>query len=389
MKKYLVIGLIVILGIGLFVIGYFLRKSGGEPTPIEGGSQNLPSASTSTPTVLPGANSRLKSESLGFSVRGFFAASDGGVVIVQPSGHITSIKDGKNTLLSETNISEIIRADFSADGKKVLVGFGGWNKPQFSVYDLGKRSWQPLVEGVTAATWNPSDLRIAYALKKSGYTSLSVIDFSASKPVGKEVTRIHAEDLNLTWIGKDEVAFWNKGNSQIPASAWKINLNTKKLTPLFTEKTSFDFATDRKGENILAAYDQAGALVLSLFGKQGGVGRILTAKTLPSKCGFEIREETATPTSTQSKSKTIERTYLYCAVPRNFEAATGKILVEDYAKRQVFSLDNFFKLDLPNGSFTPVYQGEESLDADQVKVAGEKIYFINRYDEKLYSISLK
>lgn len=386
MKRYLIIGLIVILGIGLFVLGYFLRKDGDEPLP-NGDDQKLPPTSTSTPIVTPGKINPLKLESLGFEVRGFFAGEDGGVVIVLPTGHITSIKDGKNSLVSETAIAEIVHSSFSYNGKKVLVGFGGWDNPQFSVFDLEKKSWQPLVPGVTAAAWNENDLRLVYALKKDGYTSLSVVDFGVSKPTGREITRVHAEDLVLVWSGKDEVIFYNKGSSFIPSSAWKINVSTKKLTPLFSNKTSFGIKADSIGANILALFDQGSLLSLSLFNKQGGLLRELAFKTLPEKCDFATEKTTAKATSTKS-NQAEEKTFLYCAAPGNFDLVTGKLLLEDYTKKKVFSLDNFFKLDTGTGSFVRVYEGKESLDAAQVEVVGKKIYFINRYDDKLYSISL-
>ncbi len=388
MKRYLIIGLIVILGIGLFVLGYFLRKD-KTPEPVNNGGQNPPSVSTSTPVVTPGKNSKLKLESLGFSVKGFFADKDGGVIFVQPSGHINSLKDGKNTLISETQILNITQASFSYDGKKVLMGFGGRGNPQFSVYDIEKKSWQPLVAGVTAAEWNPNDSRIVYALKKEGYTSLSVLDFGVSKPSAKEITRLHVEDLVVGWMGKDEVAFWNKGSSKVDSSAWKINTTSKKLTSLFSNRTSLDLKVDDKGGNILATSDRNGAFTLSIFGKQGEILKELAVRTPVDKCDFDIEQNLIKAASTKTKDKIAETTWLYCGAPKNFDVITGKLLLEDYAKKQVFSLDNFFKFSVPAGSFSSIYEGPEDLDASQVRVIGNKFYFVNRYDEKLYSIALE
>jgi len=387
MKKYLIIGLIIVLGIGLFVLGYFLRKSKTPVPPGEGGGNPPPSATT--PVVTQGKDSQLKLESLGFGVRGFFADKDGGATIVQPSGHIITIKDGKNTLVSETVIAEITQVDFSYDGKKVLFGFGGRNNQQFSVYDIEKKSWQPLVSGVTATAWNPNDLRVAYLLKKTGYSSISTLDFGVSKPTAKEISRVHAEDLELAWFGKDEIAFWNKNNSRVPGSAWKINILTKKLTPLFSDKTSLSLTSDSVGANILASFDKAGALALSLFDKQGELLKELVVKTLPSKCDFNIEEEIEKAVSANGKDKTTQKTYLYCAAPKNFEVITGELMVDSYGKKEVFSLDNFFKFSVPSGSFSLIYEGPEGLDASEVQVADEKLYFINRYDNKLYSIKLE
>ncbi len=388
MKRYILISVVVVLGVGLFVLGYFLRK---EKTPVitDNGNLNPPLNATSTPIVTPGKNSKLKLESLGFGVRGYFADKDGGLVIVQPSGHIISIKDGKNILISETNVAEVFHTSFSYDGKKILVGFGGWNSPQFSVFDTEKKSWQPLVAGVAAAAWNPTDLRVVYALKKTGYTSLSTLDFGVSKLVAKEISRVHVEDLDFTWFGKDEIIFWNKGNSQVPASVWKLNVVSKKLTSLFLNKDSFGLIVDDKGENILASFDKTGSFSLSFFGKQGEFLKELAVKTLPEKCDFDVEEETIKTTSTKAKDKVIQKTYLYCSAPKNFDVITGKLLIEDYAKKQVFSLDNFFKFNVPSGAFVSVYEGGESLDASETQVAGKKLYFINRYDDKLYSISLE
>ena len=82
--------------------------------------------------------------------------------------------------------------------------------------------------------------------------------------------------------------------------------------------------------------------------------------------------------------------WLYCAVPRDTQKFDLARLPDDYDKKKLFTVDDFYKIDLGDGSITEVFADPaQALDAAQLQVANQTLFFVNRYDQRLYAISLK
>src|SRR5581483_1791430 len=160
-KTLLLIGLLALLA-ALVAGFYFLFLAPSTKAPATGGS---PSASAGTAGTLPSAGNQYNpasgaaaaaatpslAKSLGLIATDpvlNYAVTAGNVVnAIEPDGKIIQVTNGQMTVVSTLALSGIIRADFSYDGMKVLVNFGGPTNPQTSVFDVATKAWTPMPAG--------------------------------------------------------------------------------------------------------------------------------------------------------------------------------------------------------------------------------------------------
>ncbi len=90
----------------------------------------------------------------------------------------------------------------------------------------------------------------------------------------------------------------------------------------------------------------------------------------------------------------MDRLEIYFAAPDSF--SVGEVLPDDYWKKKIYTADSIYTIPLssedqrPLGIALPLFisSDELTIDADQLEVVGNKLYFINRYDNKLYSLDI-
>ena len=108
---------------------------------------------------------------------------------------------------------------------------------------------------------------------------------------------------------------------------------------------------------------------LVLMDKNGRVLNIpLFDTTLPVKCAVDSEK-------------------IYCGVPR--EILPGTILPDDYLKRKIYLNDDILAWDIALNTVERLFDGNNIIiDVDNLSKESGKIFFINRYDRKLYSIDI-
>ena len=82
---------------------------------------------------------------------------------------------------------------------------------------------------------------------------------------------------------------------------------------------------------------------------------------------------------------------LYCFLFNSNNSKT--IWPDDYLKKAVYTQDNLYKFDLSNPTNKPtlvfdVIGAGKTIDASEVKISGNQIFFVNRYDNLLYSLDI-
>lgn len=408
---------VVVIVVGVLIWHAFSSSGTGTGTTPTGTGGTLPSVGTQTGSGSTGTGGTLPSGSgtattgipSGGSVFGvisdeptlnYFVDSQNNVTIVEPNGEIATIANGQPTFLSSTQIAGVLGAAFSYDGKKVFVNFGDPTNPQTSVFDTTTKAWTPLPEGIISPAWSPTDYRIAYLSKgASGAATVSTLDVSktTNKPVA--LVTLDAADLTLTWPNKTTVILSGKGSAYAQSTAWLFALSSKTLTEVVPD--SFGF------ESTWSATTSTTGLVLSslTYGRTGSlsivptapsaVTQALTLATLPSKCVFSYQTPTSTQgtvsasSTTSSTTPTASTPYLalYCGIPTNssFAAAT---LPDDYDQMAIFTTDSFYMINTATGQSQTVFAPSVSVDATNLNVFNNILFFVNRYDNKLYAISL-
>jgi hypothetical protein len=77
--------------------------------------------------------------------------------------------------------------------------------------------------------------------------------------------------------------------------------------------------------------------------------------------------------------------YLYCAVPQEPWGVTV-MLPDDYLKQNLFSQDDFYRINLETGETNLFYRSDTLLDAAMLQATNNGLYFLSRADGHLYQL---
>lgn len=261
----------------------------------------------------------------------------------------------------------------SSTGSLLLVAFGYPQNPTFAIHDINKKTWQALPAGTTAAAWDPaSDNRLAY-LKDNGTTGkLYLLTISNQKSA--EVLKITQKDIDLEWSMPDLIYLKERPAYKAASSVWSYNLKSRQIKPVIRDEIGLMTKWDATSGNAFKWSGEALTII-------DGSNRLLAAvdlKTLPLKCAFA-------------------ESLAYCAAPRNQSAIKPDTFPDDYLKKNYDLFDNIYLLPLANftnQSFIipiDVYNyliAGVSIIADRLETQNNRLLFINRLDNKLYSLEI-
>lgn len=409
MKRLLfALGIIIIIG-GVVAFGIFFggsrigkddapgttpSETGTPPgfTPPVGGG--LPAGPTTPGTpggataggTLSGAKPTLNAVSQS-PARDFFVESDGGVIIVQPDGQIIKTVRGADSNLNATAIANLIRTAFSATGRKLLAFFGNPASPQVSVFDTSARSWQPLAASIEAASWSPSGERIIYLLPQNDRYALTTLDLGNPKAKPQEIMKLRFEGAVPQWTRNDEVLLAERPSALVDGSLWSLDIKNKTVSPIIADRRGLVFNWNASSVQGLVftsgGINRGGSF--GLLQKEGNALRNFSFLTIPSKCSFS---EGPAGGAAETRPTVSGHRYLICAIPRDQAELRNRTLPDDYLKRALFTSDDFYQINLDNGSLLLLFADDSrDIDADKVTLVGKRVYFINRLDQKLYVLS--
>ena len=315
----------------------------------------------------------------------YFVDAQNNVILVQPNGTIEAVANGQVTSLSSTTIANVISASFSYDGKKVLVSSGDPANPQTSIFNIASSSWTPLPQGMQSPAWAPSDSRIAYlsTVSATGVSSVVVFDASAKKIATTTLLSLNAPDLTLRWFNKSQLILSDRPSVFVGGSALLFDMVSKSLTPLVSEAPGMEgiwenaVATGTTGMGLVFTSDAtARGGHLTLNDLSGNVIQNLKFSTLPTKCAFASEMIAASTTP-----------ILFCAVPRDQDAFSFAHIPDDYNQMSLYTSDDVYLINLVSGAIGTTWSDQsQNLDVSDVKFFNNTLFFINRYDQKLYGM---
>ncbi|RJQ29799.1 hypothetical protein C4571_00805 [Candidatus Parcubacteria bacterium] len=369
-------------------VGYFLWPSADEVGP------PLVRLPTTDPFAAPGASpdngtgGQLPApESFGLvaenSVANFFVNPDNSIFLVQPDGQVAEVREGKSTVLSSSLIANLRKAIFSYDGKMLLVLFGEKNSPQASVFEIGTRSWSPIAIYPEDAVWSPSTHELAYLTEKGGVATVSLLLVGDQKAKPRDLLTLHAFDLTLQWPQSQQIFLLEKGSSVSQASAWKLDVKTKEFVPVVLDKVGFQSAWSGDLGLVLSGNETGRGGTLVLSDNKGTVLRELNFLTLPIKCTFS-------GSSVQAATGTIPTAgYLDCATPRGEKAFRLNPIPDAYERMALFTTDDFYRINLNDGTISAILtDSSRDVDGFMLRAVNGRLFFVNRYDQKLYTALL-
>ena len=291
----------------------------------------------------------------------YLVGKDGQIFKTLGVGQPTEIVN-KQTL---PNLNSVVA---SGDGTKLVATFNYPLAPVVAVYDTAANTWERLPENTFATAFDPSSQKLVYIRTTTTGGELNILDLTSKKAT--KIMNLAVIDGNLTWVNKDEIILSQKPTQELTLESWLITLSKKTLTPLSGSSQAIMSLYGHSTYGLKLAYANTKKdLKLFLTTPEGIELVILPFVTLPSKCALTEK-------------------YLYCAVPSEYP--TGIKLPDDYLKRKFYSLDSIIKIDIDTLYPITLFDTTSAkVDAEQLIVSGEKLYFVNRYDDKLYEVKLQ
>ncbi|MBI4085749.1 MAG: hypothetical protein HY433_00670 [Candidatus Liptonbacteria bacterium] len=353
---------------------------------------------------------------------------------------------GQPESLSASIVKNIMRVSFSFDGKKILVTMRGPSENQTSIFDAVQKTWQPLPQNANGPVWSPDNYQVAYFSGASGADGsiLSLLDAGGStstKP--KVLLALHQEDMKLDWLSPSRILIADKTSVLSNSSVWSFDPVKKIISPVVQDQpgleTIWSSSPAQFGLMFSANQNQEGGL-LRLVDASGKGLKQLNFLTLPSKCvfydklvsaptqpfdaapstSFDIAQDKSLGTSqdkpasstakvstnalpsssstpadsgnptSPTKSEVLKsRTMLICAVPRDQRALSVNALPDAYQEKALFTSDDFFEINVNDGNVKTLFSDPaKTLDVSNIKIFNQNIFFINRFDKKVYSLPL-
>jgi|SRR3989344_3949788 len=331
-RFFLIVIIIVIIAVGIW-LGYLAWKSfSGAETIIEEEGW----AVTENKEIIKSDNP-LK-QITNTSIANFWVnASSNQIFLINYNGKIEKLENLKTkTTASDNGLKNISQVMPSPDGSKVLINL--------TIFDGITNIWTPLPAGTTAAVWSPSANlgqvpTIAYLTNdglynlKDGKTSL--------------IFKLNNRDLQITWPVANEIYLTEKPTEAYNAASWKFNIKDKTLT-----RGVFDRFWEK--------------LINLQYLTPGRDFNILPPKCLVVEKGF------------------------YCAIPNNSE-----VTLNNYLKRKVYTNDDIYfvsvDIEKKKAQAKLLLGASETnpIDAINLSLYKDKLLFINRYDQRLYSLETK
>ncbi len=423
MKKVFIYFVIALVSVGIIGTAFYLFAQSNNQSSETGQTGSLPTTagigtafnqngSSPSSSIFNSSASSASAKSLtistpNISVLDYFV-SNNVTIVVSPDGTIATITNNNADNISSSKIKNIISTGFSYDGTKILINFGDRQSPQTSIFDMKTKTWTPLVVGMISPQWSPSDYRIMYLKNNSnGTEALTTLDASKTKNNVVIVTTLHVQDLSLLWRTKNDVLLYDNPSVYSFGSIWSFNLQKKSLNPVINDQRGMEAlwstATTTIGLLFTGDSSQYGGS-LRFIDESGSILQRFGFLTMPGKCLFSqynatpstvatntslARPATSTtslPATTASSSSYLA---LYCGVPRDQNMISSARLPDDYEQMSFFTSDNIYRINTSNGSVTTLFNDQnQTMDVSRIKVFNNALFFVNRYDQKLYSIKL-
>ena len=390
---------LAIIAIAAFIVYQFVYR-GGSGTGATGtlpgqtsGSlpsvtnQQFPSGGSSTAALFNTSGASTASSSSKFGIVSndpaldYFVDAANTVTLIKPDGAIESISNNATVALSYFTVSNIITTKFSYDGKKVLLSYQAGTTTRTSVFDISSKTWSHLPDGMLSPVWSPVDYRVSYLTpSNTGSETISTIDASTTNANPFVITSLAMENSSLQWPAKDTLIISDRPSAFVAGSIWSFNIPSKTLSAITYNSLGAEGIGSASGSILLfsAGPKNSGGSLLFLNGS--GDQEALSFKTLPSKCVFG-------PTAASGTAN-----LFYCAIPSDQDTFSVARLPDEYDQKIYFTSDDFYSVDSDTGAYSQIFSSAkagQSLDATNMRVLNNVLFFINRYDEKVYAISLQ
>lgn len=296
-------------------------------------------------------------------------ATSSDVLYVAQNGNVMKLdKNGIEEVVNEEVFFGIRTLDSVKGGKVAILSTIKSNGINYSVYDVSRNEWS-LINGDTVKL-SQDGKEIGFLARNTLLTQDADLLFGDA-PANPILLSIPT-NFDLQWPQKDFLYLTQKPSADYVSDMWKVDIKTKKLSKFLSDRGLMVQWSPLGDRALKFTTTEGRGHKLSVIDDKGVELAALRFVTMPDKCVM------TTPTQ------------MYCAIPRDQEALSRMVLPDDYLKRDVYFQDGIYQIDLTTNGIRAIYEDEEPvIDATNLTVLEDRILFINRYDRKLYSLSLQ
>lgn len=365
MKKTLIIILIfiAILAVGLGVYFAWSKSRQILNPPLVAAPVVTPSASNQTAQETGKLKAISDNKASAYWI--YRSPSSTDVYYFNESGQLFKIKDGEDEKIINDGIGEIKSIAIDKDGKKVAVDSGEFTILTISASGLIKES----LAGALAVTFSPDSDKMAYLDDKGNF---NIMDYSAKlrSPKTTKILTMSVNDPVLSWIAGDKIILSSRPSAFYINESWIIDINKKTIAPFSNARgLTLNWSSDGK-EAIKFTVDASFNPSLSLIDNTNSIKANFDFSSLPDKCFISAAK-------------------IYCAISQSNNLIGRLILPDDYLKRKVYFNDFIYEINRQDNNLQALYSGGNiAIDAYNLTAVGGEIFFINRYDDRIYSLEL-
>ena len=280
-----------------------------------------------------------------------------------------------NQELSSQNINGIKHIIPFNDGSKVLISYltnPNSNNQKWIIYNSQDDSLTPLPESIVNATWGAKNSEIFAIIKNNNNFSLASIDLNKDLLLPNILLKnFNPLDAILKFVPPSNLYIIDRPSELIPSGM--MVLDTKKLTliQILKKQNGLFIQTTENGD--LAFYSKG--LTLNVLNLSTLNTTPIPISTVANKCDL----------NTNASSSNI------------FCFGTGFMIdyplsIDNYLQKAIYSVDTLYNYDTKSYNTNSLLISNTKIvppiDATEVKVIEGQVYFINRYDNSLYRLTL-
>ena len=303
------------------------------------------------------------------AVFSYSVISDSEIYYFATDGRVFRVKADGDEVVSDKTLASLNGVWTTSDGKRALVSFGDPARPEWGVFDFLDGVWRPLPASIEYAAWGENaDMLIAIE-EANGQRDLVKVNLAKGTPVSSTIFRnFGVRDVSFVNAGKDRVFIVEKASSFYKGSVWELNTKTLEMKTVFFEEPGLSLKVLGSNSGVIKF---SSPNKFSLNTLSGEIKKEFIIKTIPNKCGGAGNR-------------------FFCFFPTNIPE--NIFLPDDYFKNKVSFVDALYEINRETGEDFIMFQsGVDTIpiiDGVDVSLVGERLYFINKYDKRLYRANL-
>lgn len=362
-KILIIIGIILLIALGIYLGWRNLIGPSGEEVQVPQTSEEVEVVVTTE----SGIELKKISEEKVFDL--WVVPDTREVYYLTLDGRVFSAKEGPDLDISTQTIDALNFVEAGPKNQKVLAAFGDPRAPQWGIFDVIDRVWRPLPSEITGATWGGTNESLIATVKNANESNLVEIDLTRTPPAYKVFIRdFRLKSVAFTYLPENRLIITERPSASYAGRVWQLDLETLGFNLLVAPERGLVLRWARE-KNIGFKFDTSFGFLVVDNNLRGLLPTFFN--TLPQKCGASAE-------------------VVYCFAPQNIPQ--NVTLPDDYLQKKFFSIDDLFALNIETGSTQKILSSNSgefpAIDAKNPQILGDKIYFINRYDNYLYELSL-